>query len=96
MDTKFSEFQTWVKGLLHDSHLKDLRITFIKSDGTQRAIRCTLVESLIPKDKKPKAPGSSSTDVQRVFDLDKGEWRSFKWASVKQVETNGDVYVFQW
>lgn len=85
-DTTDPQFQTWVKGLLHDSNIKDLRITFIKSDGTDREMRCTLVESSIPTDKTPKGTGRVSTeDTQRVFDLEKQEWRSFKWASVKNI-----------
>jgi hypothetical protein len=81
------EFQTWVRGLLHDNKLKDLRITFTKADGTEREMRCTLVESKIPSDKTPKGTGRETSDAtQRVFDLDKGEWRSFKWESLKQVD----------
>lgn len=81
------EFQSWVKGLLHDTNTKDLCITFTKSDGTDRKMYCTLVESDIPSDKLPKGTGREApATTQRVFDLDKQEWRSFKWESVKSVE----------
>ena len=81
------EFQSWVKGLLRDTNIQNLRITFTKADGTERAMRCTLVESTIPTDKVPKGAGrKASPSAQRVFDLDKGEWRSFKWEAVKRVE----------
>lgn len=81
------DFQLWVKGLLHDANIKDLRITFTKSDGTDREMRCTLVESAIPAEKLPKNTGRSTTETnQRVFDLEKQEWRSFKWESVKRVD----------
>ena len=80
------EFRTWVKGLLHDANVKNLCITFTKADGTDRELRCTLVESSIPTDKVPKGTGREASDaVQRVFDVDKQEWRSFKWDSVKSV-----------
>jgi hypothetical protein len=86
-DTSDPEFKTWVKGLLHDSDIQNLRITFTKGDGTDREMRCTLVEAAIPPEKAPKGTGSTSSDSsQRVFDIDKGEWRSFKWDSVKRVE----------
>lgn len=86
-DTTDPKFSTWVKGLLHDNVIQNLRITFTKSDGTEREMRCTLVESAIPSDKIPKGTGREATDTtQRVFDLDKGEWRSFKWESVTQVQ----------
>lgn len=82
-------FQPWVKDLLHDQNVTDLRITFTKSDGTDREMRCTLIESAIPIDKIPKGTGrEASATTQRVFDLDKGEWRSFKWDSVKKVSFN--------
>lgn len=87
IDTNSTEFRTWTKGLLHDQSIKDLRITFTKADGTDRTLTCTLVESAIPADKIPKGTGRETSDAtQRVFDLEKGEWRSFKWDSVKSVE----------
>lgn len=80
------EFQTWVKDLLHDANVENLCITFTKSDGTDREMRCTLVESFIPTDKTPKGTGREApTTTQRVFDVEKQEWRSFKWDSVKSV-----------
>lgn len=80
-------FRNWLKGVLHDEHIKDLRITFTKADGTDREMRCTLAESSIPSDKTPKGTSTreASDATQRVFDLDKGEWRSFRWESVKAI-----------
>lgn len=81
--------KTWIQGLLHDELIKDLCITFTKKDGTEREMYPTLVESRIPTDKKPK---EASTDSQtagsavRVFDTVLGEWRSFRWDSIKQVK----------
>lgn len=87
VDGNDSEFQSWIKGLLHDTNVENLRITFTKSDGTDREMRCTLVEGAIPTEKAPKGTGREApTTTQRVFDLDKQEWRSFKWDSVKAVE----------
>lgn len=85
-ESELEQAKTWIKGLLNDSNIKDLCITFTKSDGTERKIRCTTVESSIPSDLVPKGTGRSSSDaVQRVFDLDKGEWRSFRWDRVKHI-----------
>lgn len=76
-------FKQWVKGLLHDKHIKNLRIAFTKSDGTEREIHCTLYEGAIPLEKAPKGTGRATSDAtQRVFDLEKQEWRSFKWENV--------------
>lgn len=82
------EFQTWLKGLLHDDIVSNLRVTFTKQDGTEREMRCTLSESRIPVDKQPKskeAAGQTSGSALRVFDTDKQEWRSFRWDAIKQV-----------
>lgn len=87
MDVNSVEFQDWVKGLLHDSNIDDVCITFTKADGTERQLRCTLREDLIPADKAPKGTSRAITETaQRAFDLDLGEWRSFRWESVKQVQ----------
>lgn len=87
-EKEFETFKEWTYGLLHDQHLKDLCIVFTKKDGTEREMRCTLVESKIPTDKQPKTQSEGSQTVGstvRVFDTEKQEWRSFRWDSVKKV-----------
>jgi hypothetical protein len=74
------DFQLWLKGLLNE---RDVRVMFTKKDGTEREMLCTLAESKIPEDQKPKTEGGNFSDeAQRVFDLEKQEWRSFRWDSV--------------
>ena len=88
-DKEFEEFKTWTLGVLHDDNIKDLCVTFTKKDGSERAMRCTLVEGRIPQDKQPKTEGTASTSAGsavRVFDTEKSEWRSFRWESVTKVE----------
>lgn len=90
-EKEFETFKEWTYGLLRDSNAENLRIVFTKKDGTERTMRCTLVENQIPADKLPKTnteeSGSQTTgSAVRVFDLDKGEWRSFRWDSVIKVE----------
>lgn len=88
-DKEFEEFKTWTLGVLHDDNIKDLCVTFTKADGSERAMRCTLIESRIPTDKIPKTAGSPTTSngsAVRVFDIEKSEWRSFRWESVTKVE----------
>ena len=87
IDFTLTEGQQWLKDLLHDENIQDLCVTFTKSDGTERKMYATLVESKIPAEKQPKGTGSTtSTETQRVFDTEIGEWRSFRWDSVKFVE----------
>lgn len=93
-EKEFEEFKNWTYGVLKDGNTKDLCVTFTKKDGTERAMRCTLNEGRIPADKIPKSSAGveEATNSQtggsavRVFDLDKGEWRSFRWDSVTKVE----------
>ena len=87
------EGREWIRGLLHDQHIKDLRITFTKKDGTERTMRPTLIESRIPMDKQPKTSvgveeataSQTSGSAIRVFDTEVQEWRSFRWDSIKEV-----------
>jgi len=66
---------------------KSITVSFTKKDGSNRDMLCTLAESLIPEDKKPKTENTKfSDDALRVFDLDKQEWRSFRWDSIKTVK----------
>jgi hypothetical protein len=69
-----------------------VEVLFTKKDGSQRTMLCTLVESKIPSDKQPKSETQGSTvgSAVRVFDLEKNEWRSFRWDSVKSI--NGVTY----
>lgn len=89
-DKEIEQFKTWTMGVLRDDKIRDLCITFTKKDGTERAMRCTLVEGRIPEDKKPAqragdTDSASTGSAVRVFDEEKSEWRSFRWDSVIEV-----------
>ena len=81
------EFQTWLKGALHDAK-SSVCVTFTKKDGSSRSMQCTLSEGRIPAEKQPKnqeASSQTSGSAVRVFDTDKQEWRSFRWDSITNV-----------
>jgi WYL_2, Sm-like SH3 beta-barrel fold len=89
------QIREWVRGLLQNS---EVTVTFTKADGTDRDMLCTLDHSRIPvsvvkpvqsvdgivrESKKPKkAPDPHSI---RVFDLEKQEWRSFRFERLRKV-----------
>ena len=92
------QIREWVRGLLTNS---EVTVTFTKADGTDRDMLCTLDHSRIPvrpvapttstapvdgiirESRKPKkAPDPHSI---RVFDLEKQEWRSFRFERLKKV-----------
>ncbi len=66
-----------IKTMLHNGVV---RVKFKKVDGTIREMPCTLNSGLIPPTKMPKGDGTKnqSSDIIRVFALDKGDWRSFR------------------
>ena len=91
-EKEFEDFKKWTLGLLHDENLKSgVCVTFTKKDGSERKMQCTLIESKIPTDKRPKGTSESENtstvgSAVRVFDTEVGEWRSFRWDSVIKVE----------
>lgn len=62
-----------------------LNVVFVKKDGTERKMKCTLREDLIPALQK-----TTETDQKRVrsdeslavWDLEKDGWRSFRYDSI--------------
>jgi hypothetical protein len=93
------QIREWVRGLLQNS---EVTVTFTKADGTDRDMLCTLDGSRIPvsiakpvsvdgivresrKSKKEPDPHSI-----RVFDLEKQEWRSFRFERLKKVTATLD------
>ena len=79
---KSDKEKTWLRAILQDGVVS---ITFTKKDGDERVIKATLKEDLIPFDMIPKGTSTrkKSEESQSVFDVEKDEWRSFRWDSIK-------------
>ena len=76
----------WLRQLLRS---EVVTLTFTKKDGTERVMKCTLSENVIPfavldaiGDKNHK----KSVEAQSVYDLEAEGWRSFRWDSLKKIE----------
>ncbi len=54
-------------------------VVFTKVDGTQRSMKCTLSESLLPPRPVTESQRKVNDGIQTVFDLELNQWRSFKW-----------------
>ena len=88
-------FKKWLRGHLNYG---PVTVTFTKKDGTERVMKCTTSESLVPpvpvlteEVSVPKKEKKKNEDVMSVFDLEVQEWRSFRWDSIKSVSfTLGD------
>jgi len=77
------EGRTWLT-----SHLKlgPVDVTFTKKDGTERTMKCTLMEELmLPYDKKTDRVREESKETLAVYDLEKESWRSFRLDSITDV-----------
>ena len=87
-DKKF-EFKTkkekdWLMGLLRS---EIVQLTFIKKDGSERIMTCTLAEQKIPAENAPKGVDRAKSDeAVAVFDLENNGWRSFRWDSLTNIE----------
>lgn len=73
--------------LIAELHDRNMVVTFTKKDGSERKMICTLADDRIPENLHPKGTGVKyDPDQVRVFDLEKGEWRSFLFSSVTAIE----------
>ena len=97
-DVNKAIIRDWIKSLLQKSEIK---VTFVKADGTDREMLCTLNWDFIPTDKAPKETPTTPVDgivkeskkprkepdphSLRVFDLEKNEWRSFRFDRLKKI-----------
>ena len=73
----------WLRTLLHEGVVG---ITFIKKDGSERLMQCTLAESKIPSEFASKGSEKAKSDeVLPVFDIENDGWRSFRWDSIRQI-----------
>lgn len=69
-------------------HIAD--VVFIKADGTNREMTCTLIPSYLPAAKPldegiRHIPRKENDDVLAVWDLDNNDWRSFRLDSIIEV-----------
>lgn len=74
----------WLQGLLKEG---PILVTFTKSNGEERVMKCTLKEDVVPQyEKKTDREKVKNDKVLSVWDLEKNEWRSFRLDSIKSVQ----------
>lgn len=79
------EDREWLTNVLRSSVVS---VLFTKKDGSERKMNCTLDVDVIPSEFTPKgAERAKPVDSLAVFDVEKNEWRSFRWDSIKTVTT---------
>lgn len=66
-------------------------VVFEKKDGTERTMRATLSDMFVPQvlseyeGQEAKPHKQLNDSVQSVWDIDAGQWRSFRLDSVKKL-----------
>ena len=83
-DTK--QGKDWLLSLLKE---KTVTVTFDKTDGTERVMKCTLMEDSIkpnPSGLKARLGRKHNPDVCSVWDIESDGWRSFRFDLIKKVE----------
>lgn len=76
-------FRKWIVDMLH---IGPAKVTFIKNDGTEREMHCTLEEKVVvPHVKTTDRVKENNEEVCPVWDIDKRAWRSFRYDSVIKV-----------
>lgn len=82
----------------------EVLVKFIKKDGTERVMKCTLNFSRIPESKKPKGINLEKilTKIQKhkilsVYDLEKQDWRTVPFESLEFLQTpsNKKIYMIK-
>jgi hypothetical protein len=69
-----------------------VNVTFTKTDGSVRKMKCTLIEEFLPPvfldndEQMEKKTRKQSLDSLAVWDMDKNAWRSFRVDSVTKME----------
>ena len=84
-DKQWTKFRTWLVSMLK---MGPVTVTFLKKDGSERVMNCTLEADKLPpieikEDAKPK---KENLDVVSVYDIDAKGWRSFILRNVTNVK----------
>jgi hypothetical protein len=80
--------------ITREEMIKELRtnictVIFIKADGSERHMECTLMPAFIPEYKEDyKVSSVINLDVIKVYDLESQGWRSFRVDRIKEFNTN--------
>ena len=86
LDPDAEEDRAIIQARLYDG---PCRVIFEKRDGTIREMLCTTKRDMVVEyEKKTDRTKPENNEVCFVFDLEKKEWRSFRYDSVKGFAAN--------
>ncbi len=72
-----------------------MTVKFVKLNGDERVMNCTLHESILPEKPISGYPSTikkkENKEVLSVWDIDKSGWRSFRLDSIKEFKVIKDM-----
>jgi len=75
--------KTNIMNMLHNGIIN---IKFTKTDGSERTMKCTLIDSIVkPYEKKTDKEKTINENILSVWDIEKDAWRSFRLDSVLEI-----------
>lgn len=85
-DSEWEKFRHW---LINTLQVCPVTVTFTKTDGTERVMKCTLQPNLLPavviKENEAKRERKHNNNVLAVYDINAKGWRSFVLRNVTKV-----------
>lgn len=92
-ESERDEFRRFMKGILQDG---PVLVEFLKADGSTRVMNCTLSETHgaiykmtenkeVPVE-RAHLPAKVNNDVCKIWDIEQGAWRSFRWDRLQRIE----------
>ena len=76
-------FREWLRGMLK---VGPVTLTFEKADGTLREMQASLESGVIVESvKKTDRTKKPNDDVCSVWDIEKQQWRSFRWDKLRTI-----------
>jgi hypothetical protein len=83
LDFNDDEVKDWLREILQEGIVT---VKFTKKDDTERVMKCTLKQDLIPSEHQPKGSNKvKPSESIAVFDVENDGWRSFRFDSVKEL-----------
>lgn len=83
-ETERVAMRKWMSSMLK---MGPMKVAFLKKDGSERVMNCTLQEGIaIPHEKTTDRVKQTSDEVCPVWDIDKGAWRSFRYDSITRID----------
>lgn len=77
------EGREWLQSMLR---MGPVDVTFTKTDGTERVMKCTLQEGVVvPHTKTTERVKEENNNILAVWDMEKNAWRSFRLDTITQV-----------